>query len=398
MTLFKFPIITTLLDTDVYKFYMQQAVFFNYKNVHVVAELKCRNNENLGIYANILRTQVDMLSELKLTQKEYKYMSSFSFFKKEYLDWLKNFRFNTQQVQINNINDKLYIKIVGLWKEVILWEVPLLSLISEIVNTTRYQNIKKKIIKQYIKNKIFLFLNTSKNLDLSNLKIVDFGTRRRFSYEFHIFTIKLLKKYVPWFSGSSNLHISRLLNLPCVGTQSHEWFQAHQQISTNLKDSQKMALNVWLKQYGKFLNIALTDCITTDVFLKDFSYYYANAYKGVRHDSGDPIQWGNKIIHHYKLLNINPKKKILVFSDSLNFKRVLFLYNYFNHAINLVFGIGTYLTCDIPDVRPLNIVIKLIECNSKPVAKISDNPKKTFCLNKDFIRTLCKEFNFSIKK
>jgi len=237
------------------------------------------------------------------------------------------------------------------------------------------------------------FYKATKDLDISKLKIIDFGTRRRFSYNVHFSVVEFLKNNFSWLVGSSNYHISRILGISPAGTQSHEWFQAHQQISPVLKNSQKMALKVWLKQYPKKLGIALTDCISMNSFLKDFNFSLASCYQGLRHDSGDPFKWGEKAISHYQSLGIDPLTKTLLFSDNLNFTNILRLFRFFNKKTNIVFGIGTRLTCDIPNVNPLNIVIKLIECNGKPVAKLSDSPGKVFCLDKLFIKDLKEAFN-----
>ncbi|PVF11783.1 nicotinate phosphoribosyltransferase, partial [Yersinia pestis] len=171
-----------------------------------------------------------------------------------------------------------------------------------------------------------------------------------------------------------------------------------QQISPTLANSQRVALQVWLDEYPNQLGIALTDCITMDAFLRDFDLAFANRYQGLRHDSGDPIEWGEKAIAHYEKLGIDPMKKVLVFSDNLDLEKALFLYRHFYQRIKLVFGIGTRLTCDIPDVKPLNIVIKLVECNDKPVAKLSDSPGKTICQDPAFVDQLRKAFALPLVK
>lgn len=392
------PIVKTLLDTDAYKFHMQQAIFYNYKNVDVVAEFLCRGDNFLGRYSHVLLEQISMMRSLSLSDEEYVYMASFPFFKKEYLNWLKEFRYNISQVKINNYQGELHIRISGLWKEVILWEVPILALISEVFHGSCSPEISVKNAVEYLDSKLKKFFNYTKNIDLSYLKIVDFGTRRRFSYDVQYSIVKRLKETFPFLIGSSNYHIARILNLSPVGTQAHEWFQAHQQISSNLKKSQILALQKWLEQYGNHLSIALTDSITMDAFLRDFNLFFTSSYQGIRHDSGDPIKWGEKALKHYEKLGVDPSTKTLLFSDSLNFKKIICLYKKFSHRINVVFGIGTNLTCDIPYVKPLNIVIKLIECNGKPVAKISDSPGKTFCSDPIFLKSLCNIFNVPLRK
>lgn len=398
MKRYDYPIVKTLLDTDAYKLHMQQAIFYHYKNVNVVAEFLCRGDNFLGCYSNILLEQISMMKSLSLSQEEYIYMTSFPFFKKEYLHWLRKFRYNVSQVEINNYKGQLHIRISGLWQEVILWEVPILALISEVFHRNFSPGITSEFAVQYLDTKLIKFFNRTKYIDLSRLKIVDFGTRRRFSYDVQYSIVKRLKETFPFLIGSSNYHIARILKIKPLGTQAHEWFQAHQQIGSNLKNSQILALETWLYQYKNHLSIALTDSITMDAFLNDFNLHFSSSYQGIRHDSGDPVRWGEKALKHYEKLGIDPLTKTLLFSDNLNFKSIVYLYKRFNKRINVIFGIGTKLTCDIPYVKPLNIVIKLVECNGKPVAKISDSPGKTFCLDQKFLKYLCKVFNVSLKK
>ena len=199
--------------------------------------------------------------------------------------------------------------------------------------------------------------------------------------------------------GTSNYDLARRLSLTPMGTQAHEWFQAHQQISPDLANSQRAALAAWLEEYPDQLGIALTDCITMDAFLRDFGVEFASRYQGLRHDSGDPVEWGEKPLHIMKSWELIHRVKrwfsltIWIYAKRLSYTR------HFSSRVQLSFGIGTRLTCDIPQVKPLNIVIKLVECNGKPVAKLSDSPGKTICHDKAFVRALRKAFDLPhIKK
>ncbi|MGD6858607.1 MAG: nicotinate phosphoribosyltransferase [Enterobacteriaceae bacterium] len=386
-------IITSILDNDIYKFCMQQAIFHNYKKIKVKMKFYSRDENNFGKYSNSILEQIKMMENVRLTIKEFYFLQKFSFFKIDYLNWLYRFSYNTKDVVIYNKNRKLYIEIEGLWCNVILWETPLLSIISEIILNDRYPNIKTKFIIDNLNKKIKNFYYFSKKFNISKFYIVDFGTRRRFSKKSHYKIVSFLTKKFPNFIGTSNLKLSEINNIPCLGTQSHEWYQVHQQIVNNIVISQKIALYKWLKEYPKNINIALTDCINTDVFLKDFDFNLSRLYNGVRNDSGDPIVWANKIISHYKKFNIKTSNKILVFSNNLNFKKSLFIYLKYFNKINLLFAIGTNLTCDIPNVKPLNIVIKVIKCNDMPVAKISDSFDKIVCCDKSFLIYIKKIFN-----
>ncbi len=387
------PILTSILDTDAYKFYMQQAVFRRYHDVMVSAEFCCRGDELLGEYVADISAQVDMMGSLQLNNDEFTYLNCLPFFQSDYLNWLQEFRFDPSQVRIRNHHGKLDIRITGPWRSVILWEVPLLAVISEVIHYRRSPQITPANAVERLQQKLLHFRRISEDLDTSHFRLMDFGTRRRFSHQVQFAVVAELKRAFPYLIGTSNYQLARELGLPPIGTQAHEWFQAHQQISPVLANSQRAALQAWLDEYPDRLGIALTDCITMDAFLRDFEPSFAHAYQGLRHDSGDPVEWGEKAITHYQQLGINPLTKTLVFSDSLDFEKAIMLYRHFWQRINLLFGIGTQLTCDIPETKPLNIVIKLVECNGKPVAKLSDSPGKTICHDKAFVRALRKAFD-----
>ncbi|GKW09739.1 nicotinate phosphoribosyltransferase [Pectobacterium sp. IFB5596] len=393
MTLHTSPILRSLLDTDAYKLHMQQAVYHHYYHVDVAAEFRCRGDELLGIYADEIAHQVDLMRFLSLSDDEFTYLSSLPFFQQDYLNWLRDFRFNPQQVSIKNNAGKLDIRITGPWREVILWEVPLLAVISEVVHRSRSPDVTAEQALVQLSASLESFRQHSVDVDLRQFKLMDFGTRRRFSYDVQQTIVTALQADFPYLIGTSNYDLARRLGITPVGTQAHEWFQAHQQISPTLANSQRAALQMWLHEYPTHLGIALTDCITMDAFLRDFDLPFAEAYQGLRHDSGDPVDWGEKAIAHYQRLNIDPMSKTLVFSDNLNLDKALALYRHFYPRVNLVFGMGTRLTCDIPGVKPLNIVIKLVECNGKPVAKLSDSPGKTICQDQNFVCELRKAFD-----
>jgi len=398
MTRLSSPILQTLLDTDAYKLHMQQAVYHHYDDVQVAAEFRCRGDDLLGIYADAIREQVDAMQHLRLQDDEFQWLSSLPFFKADYLNWLRDFRYDPAQVVVTNDNGKLNIRLTGPWREVIMWEVPLLAVISELVHRYRSPDIGVEQALVTLEEKLQDFTRLTDGMDMSSFRLMDFGTRRRFSRDVQQAIVERLQKE-PWFVGTSNYDLARRLSLTPMGTQAHEWFQAHQQISPDLATSQRAALAAWLLEYPDKLGIALTDCITMDAFLRDFGAEFATRYQGLRHDSGDPVEWGEKAIAHYQALGIDPKSKVLVFSDNLNLHKALDLYRHFSSRVNLSFGIGTRLTCDIPQVKPLNIVIKLVECNGKPVAKLSDSPGKTICHDKAFVRALREAFDLpKVKK
>ncbi|WP_312948888.1 nicotinate phosphoribosyltransferase [Superficieibacter sp.] len=398
MIQFASPILHSLLDTDAYKLHMQQAVFHHYYDVQVAAEFRCRGDDLLGIYADAIREQVEAMQSLSLQDDEYQWLSGLPFFKKDYLDWLRDFRYDPTQVTVSNEDGRLNIRLSGPWREVIMWEVPLLAVVSELVHRYRSPEATTRMALDTLEQKLAAFSRLTADTDMSAFRLMDFGTRRRFSRDVQQAIVHRLQQE-PWFVGTSNYDLARRLSLTPMGTQAHEWFQAHQQISPDLATSQRAALAAWLNEYPDQLGIALTDCITMDAFLRDFGPEFATRYQGLRHDSGDPAEWGEKAIAHYQKLGIDPLSKTLVFSDNLDLNKAFDLYRHFAARVNLGFGIGTRLTCDIPQVKPLNIVIKLVECNGKPVAKLSDSPGKTICHDKAFVRALRKAFDLpKVKK
>ncbi|PSW14815.1 nicotinate phosphoribosyltransferase [Photobacterium sanctipauli] len=386
-------IIDSLLDTDAYKLHMQQAIYHQYPNIEAVAEFHCRSQEDLRPYGAQIQEHINRLGGLSFTTEEIAYLSTLSFFQSDFLEYLKSFKLKSEQVQVDTSGDQLAIKIKGKWIDIILWEVPLLAIICEVRSAQCYPEATPEQAIEQLKLKLADFYRKAEGTDLSEFSLVDFGSRRRFSKEVHHHVVGYLKDNMPEFKGTSNYHLAQTRQLTPVGTQAHEWFQAHQQLSGELADSQQLALNRWLQEYPDTLGIALTDCINMDAFLRDFDLRLSERFIGLRHDSGDPIAWGEKAIAHYESLGIDPKTKLLVFSDSLTLDKALTIYKHFAHRINTSFGIGTQLTCDLPDVKTLNVVIKLTECEGRPVAKISDEPGKSICRDEGYLSQLRQAFN-----
>ncbi len=390
-------VIESLLDTDAYKLHMQQAIFHQYPNVEAVAEFHCRSKEDLRPYCQQIKAEIEKISELSFTDDELAYLSTLSFFQADYLAYLKDFKLNAANVFVDDSGDQLSIKITGKWLDVILWEVPLLAIICEVRCSHRYPNASAADAIAQLETKIERFYQNAQqnNIDLSQFALVDFGSRRRFSKAVHHQVVDYLAKNMPEFKGTSNYYLAFTRGLTPVGTQAHEWFQGHQQLSGELADSQQLALNRWLQEYPDSLGIALTDCINMDAFLRDFDLRLSERFDGLRHDSGDPISWGEKAIAHYQDLGIDPKTKSLVFSDSLTLDKALNIYKHFADRINVSFGIGTQLTCDLPGVETLNVVLKLTECQGRPVAKISDEPGKIMCRDEDYLDQLRTAFKIA---
>lgn len=317
-------IVQSLLDTDFYKLTMMQAVLHNYPNVDVEWEFRCRNGEDLRPYLDEIRHQIELLCELSLSPEHLAFLERITFIKPDFLRFLGLFRFNTRYVKTSIENDELCIRLHGPWLHVILFEVPLLAIVSEVRNRHRYPDTLLSQARDRLYDK-FEWLTTHATADeLAELKVADFGTRRRFSYRVQEEMLGVLKNDFPGqFVGTSNVHLARQLDLKPLGTMAHEWIMAHQQLGPRLIDSQIAALDCWVREYRGLLGIALTDCITTDAFLNDFDLYFAKLFDGLRHDSGDPVKWAEKCISHYQKLGIDPMSKTLVFSDGLNLPKAL---------------------------------------------------------------------------
>jgi len=390
-------IIQNLLDTDFYKITMMQAVLHNYPNAEVEWEFRCRNGEDLAPYLAEIRYQVEQLAEVTVTHDQLAYLEKIPFIKPDFIRFLSLFRFNLRYVQVGlDDTGQLAIRVRGPWLHVILYEIPLLAIISEVRNRYRYREVVIEQVGERLYQKLDWLKAEASADELAGFQLADFGTRRRFSYRVQEEVVHILKHDFPGrFVGTSNVHLAREFELKPLGTMAHEWFMAHQQLGPRLVDSQAAALECWVREYRGLLGIALTDCITMDAFIGDFDLYFAKLFDGLRHDSGDPLAWAEKAIAHYERLGIDPRSKTLVFSDGLDFAKALGLYRALHERINVSFGIGTKLTCDIPGVEPMNMVIKMTGCNGAPVAKISDSPGKTQCRDENFVAYLKHVFHLN---
>lgn len=381
--------VQNLLDTDFYKLTMMQAVLHNYPNAEVEWELRCRNSEDLSPYLAEIRYQIERLAELEVTADQLGFLERIPFMKADFIRFLGLFRFNPRYVHTAIEDGQLCVRLRGPWLHVILYEIPLLAIISEVRNRYRYREVLLEQASERLYQKLDWLKAEASASELEGFQVADFGTRRRFSYPVQEQMVRIMKRDFPGrFVGTSNVHLAREFDLKPIGTMAHEWLMAHQQLGPRLIDSQSAALDCWVREYRGLLGIALTDCITMDAFLRDFDLYFAKLFDGLRHDSGDPLQWAEKAIAHYEKLGIDPMSKTLVFSDGLDFEKSLQLYRALCGRIHVSFGIGTQLTCDIPGVEPMNIVIKMTACNGQPVAKISDSPGKTQCRDENFVSYL----------
>jgi nicotinate phosphoribosyltransferase len=377
----------SILDNDQYKFTMQQALLkLGYTAVPVEYKFHCRT-EGIDFYPMIvdLNHKFNQLCDLQLTKDEYDFMRSIRHFDEEYLMFLKQFRFDQSYLKAGLKEgggwQELDLRIRGPWFHTILFEVPVLSSISE--TWSQHQLGHAQVAKSRL-------LHNLDSIPSEDFKFADFGTRRRNSSEWHEHVIQLCKSRASKnFVGTSNMYLAMKYGLKPIGTMAHEWLQAHQQLKWRLVDSQKMALRNWVKVYGGDLGIALSDVINTDSFLKDFSDpLLYKLFDGVREDSEpDPILFGHKIVNFYLSKRIDPKTKTIIFSNGLDFPTAFKIFYELRNLVGLSFGIGTKLTNDW-DTRALNIVIKMVSCNGAPVAKISNSPGKGMCESPEFVSYL----------
>ena len=396
------PIITSLLDNDLYKFTMLQAMLHQFPQTHGVYRFRCRNNEDtlypLADIKDDLEQQLDSLCELRFLEDELEYLRGLRFMRSDFVDYLELFKLKRRFITVStDEKGRLFIDIEGPMIQAMFFEVFVLSIVNELYFSAlsnasvieegqRRLDEKVELLHQYAVKQERYDNNTPP------LIVADFGTRRRFSKVWQAHVVETLHNAEPKIvSGTSNVYLAKKLGMTPIGTMAHEFMQAFQALDVRLRDSQKAALEAWVHEYRGDLGIALTDVVGMDAFLRDFDLYFAKLFDGLRHDSGDPYVWGDKAIAHYQKLKIDPKTKILTFSDGLDLNKAWNLHQYFKGQIRTSFGIGTNLTNDM-GITPINIVLKLVECNGQPVAKLSDSPGKTMINNDTYLAYLRQVF------
>lgn len=393
-------IINSLMDTDWYIFTMAQLFLHNHPTAIGRDAFKCRNPKEtlfslekpsfvtVPEYIDRLEREIDHYCSLRFQPDELKWLSKHSYYKSDFIDWLEDFRPKRRYINVIRNDDGTFgLNIEGPIVQNIWFEVPILATISEIYGSGAISEEEAFRQGSYNQNSNMMMLNR----DGVNMNIADFGTRRRHSHDWQsecISNFYTNDRRCFNFVGTSNAYFAMIYDLTPIGTMAHKSICAYQQLgSCRIIDSQKTMFQEWANEYRGDLGIALSDTLGFDKFLGDFDKYFAKLFDGARHDSGDPIVWGNKLIQHYRNLNINPFYKTAVFSDGLDFKSAVKLFQYFYNKIQTSFGIGTKFTNDVGYTAP-QIVIKLVECNGHPVAKVSDDPGKTMCEDKEYINYL----------
>ena len=384
-------IIQSLLDTDLYKFTMMQVVLHHFPAAQVEYRFKCRNGDvPLAPFIAEIESEIRALCELRFARRELDYLRRWRFFKSDYVDLLGLFKLDERFIQVSRIpgTKDIDISIKGPWLHTILFEVPVLAIVSEVY----HRNVVANPDYSEGRRRLDLKVGQMNGVPDPDFRIADYGTRRRFSRAWQDEVVSTLKtKIGPKFVGTSNVKLALEHGLTPLGTMAHEYLQACQAVGPRLRDSQVFAFNMWAREYRGDLGIALSDVCGMDAFLRDFDLFFCKLFDGVRHDSGDPFEWGEKLIAHYQRMRIDPRTKVMVFSDSLNVPLAQRLFEYFRGRSQTAFGIGTNLTNDL-GYEPLAIVIKMTRCNGQPVAKISDEPSKTMDYDPSYVAYLREVF------
>ncbi|GKT19854.1 nicotinate phosphoribosyltransferase [Acidovorax sp. SUPP2522] len=390
------PVITSLLDTDLYKFTMWQALLHGHPQTQAEYRFVCRNRPAypLAELLGEVNAALDALCTLRFSRGELDYLAGLRFIKSDFVDFLRLFQFQRAFIEARAEGGDLHIVARGPQVHVMGFEIFVLAIVNELYFRRFDPAAALDEGRRRLTDKIAHVQALSGEPERTHpFEMFDFGLRRRYSGAWQREVVQAFAQQAPqWFKGTSNVMLARDLNLVPIGTMAHEYLQTYQALGVRLRDFQKAALEDWVQEYRGDLGIALTDTVGMDAFLADFDLYFAKLFDGLRHDSGDPVAWGEKALAHYARLRIDAHTKRLVFSDGLNVDKALSLHRHFSDRVQLGFGIGTQLTNDM-GVAPLNIVMKITHANGQPVAKLSDSPGKTLCDDETYLAYLRQVFN-----
>ena len=389
-------IIQSLLDTDLYKFSMWQAMLHRHPQTHAEYSFVCRNQAAypLAELLHDVNQQLDHLCSLRFAADELAYLRGLRYIKSDFADFLRIFSFQREFICASAEGTALRVVARGPQVHTMAFEIFVLAIVNELYFRRFDAEPALAQGRQRLQGKIALLRGFEQEpARLHPFEFFDFGVRRRFSRAWQREVVSELKAAVPqYFKGTSNVLLAKELDLVPIGTMAHEYLQTYQGLGVRLRDFQKAALEDWVQEYRGDLGIALTDVVGMDAFLADFDLYFAKLFDGLRHDSGDPFAWGEKALAHYARLRVDAHTKRLVFSDGLDLPTALQLYRTFAERTQTGFGIGTNLSNDV-GLTPLNIVMKLTACNGQPVAKLSDSPGKTLCDDQTFLAYLRQVFH-----
>lgn len=390
------PVVRSLLETDLYKFTMWQALLHSHPSAQAEYAFVCRNQPAfpLAELKHEVERELDRLCELSFTLEEIDYLRSLRFIKSDFADFLTVFRFQRRFITVSTVGDTLEIRAAGPQVHVMGFEIYVLYIVNELYFRRFDEQAALAEGRKRLDDKIAqLRAFGAEAARFHPFEFFDFGVRRRFSGTWHEEVVATLAREVPqYFKGTSNVWLAKKYKLVPIGTMAHEYLQSFQSFGVRLRDFQKAALEAWVQEYRGDLGTALTDVVGMDAFLGDFDLYFAKLFDGLRHDSGDPVIWGEKALAHYAKLRIDPHTRRLVFSDGLDLPTAFALYRHFADRTMTGFGIGTNLSNDV-GLKPINVVMKLMSCNGQAVAKLSDSAGKTLCKDETFLAYLRQVFN-----
>jgi nicotinate phosphoribosyltransferase len=389
------PVVQSLLDTDLYKFTMWQPMLHRHPATQALYRFVLRNTPAYPLAGIVdeVNAQLDHLCALCFRRDELEYLGSLRFIKPDFVDFLRIFHFQRDFIRAWTEGDALHVEASGPQVHVMGFEIFVLAIVNEVYFRRFDRDAALSEGRRRLAAKIAAWKAFAAEPPRAHpFEFFDFGVRRRYGREWQREVVATLARELPeFFKGTSNVLLARDLGLVPIGTMGHEYLQTFQGMGVRLRDFQRAALEEWVQEYRGDLGIALTDTVGMDAFLADFDLYFAKLFEGLRHDSGDPVAWGEKALAHYARLRINAHDKRLVFSDGLDPGKALALHRHFGDRVAMGFGIGTNLTNDV-GLQPLNIVMKLVEVNGQPVAKLSDAPGKTLATDETFLAYLRQVF------
>lgn len=390
------PVILSLLDDDLYKFTMLQALLHAFPGNTATYRFVCRNKPliPLGSLVDEVNAQLDHLCTLRFAPDELAYLATRPYLKSDLIEFLRIFQLHRPSIRAWAEGDELHIEAQGSQVHIMLFEIYVLAIVNEVYfRALGGQHLDEGHCRLMAKIELLKRELPKLGRKATPFEFFEFGLRRRYSREWQREVVATLKRELPeHFRGTSSVLLAKELGLAPIGTMAHEYLQTFQAVGVQLQRFQRSALEAWAQEFRGDLGIALTDVVGMDAFCKDFDLYFAKLFDGQRNDSGDPFEWGEKALAHYARLRINPLNKRLVWSNDLTIPRALELYERFGDRVQCGFGIGTNLSNDLGP-QPLSIVMKLVRCNGLPVAKLPDSPGKTLCDDPHFLKYLAHVFD-----
>jgi nicotinate phosphoribosyltransferase len=392
------PIVRSLLETDLYKFSMWQALMHSHPGAQAEYGFVCRNATvfPLAELKDEVERELDHLCTLSFLPEELDFLRTLRYLKSDFVDFLSVFRFQRRFITVETEGPHLRIRAKGPIVHVMGFEIFVLYIVNELYfRRLGEQDKALAVARERLEAKVTYLKGLVASGELAKghaFTFFDFGLRRRYSRAWQDEVVARLAREFPGIlGGTSNVHLARTLGLKPIGTMAHEYLQAYQAFGFRLRDFQKAALEGWVQEFRGDLGTALTDVVGMDAFLADFDLYFAKLFDGLRHDSGDPIEWGEKALAHYAKLRIDAHGKRLVFSDGLDLAKAVEIHKHFRDRTQTAFGIGTNLTNDTCH-KALNVVMKIMACEGQNVAKLSDSAGKTLCEDQTYLAYLRQVF------